>query len=252
MKANDIVISGYVSIKSVIESQSRDISRIYIEKKRYDAAMKSKLQVTDQRRYKALIESGAECVFMDEAEFNAVVGSRGSGGIAASVGERECIGLDEVIARKGYIAVLDGIEDPFNFAYSLRSLYAAGVDSVIIPARSFEGADETIIRSSAGASELVSLCRVEDIAQAVSELNRSGFYIASTAKNEKARDLYRVKLKKPLCLIFGGEKRGISREILDLSDCVIKLKYPRDCHYSLPACAAVSIISFECARRITE
>ena len=57
------------------------------------------------------------------------------------------------------------------------------------------------------------------------------------------------KLKKPICLIFGGEKRGINNEILEKSNMCVKIRYPRDCHYSLPACSAISIIAFEVARK---
>ena len=72
----------------------------------------------------------------------------------------------------------------------------------------------------------------------------------ATAKNAKAKDLNRCKFSRPLCLVFGGEKRGIKKEILDMSQLCIKIKYPRDCHYSLPACSAISIIAFECAKKM--
>ncbi len=248
---NKTILGGFVSVKSVIEAKSRQISTIFIEKTRYDKIMRSNLRVSEQRQYAALINSGAECKFLSTEDFEKIMPNANAGGIAAEVGERIFTPSEEVFSiRNGYIAMLDGIEDPFNFAYALRSLYASGVDAVILPERNFFTASDTVIRSSAGASELIKACVVTDLSAACKELKKRGYIIASTAKNEKAKDLYRCKLSRPLCLVFGGEKRGINKEILDISDMCIKIKYPRDCHYSLPACSAVSIIAFECARKL--
>lgn len=248
---NKTILGGFISVKSVIEAKSRQIYKIYIEKSRYEKVMRSDLRVPEQRQYNALLNCGAEISFVTSEEFSELTQNPNAGGIAAEVGERIFTPAEEILSiRNGYIVMLDGIEDPFNFAYALRSLYAAGVDAVILPERNFFSASDTVIRSSAGASELIKACCVSDLAEACKALKSNGYQIVSTAKNNKSKDLYRCKINKPLCLIFGGEKRGIKQEILDLSDQCIKIKYPRNCHFSLPACNAVSIIAFECARKL--
>ncbi|MBO4453251.1 MAG: RNA methyltransferase [Clostridia bacterium] len=249
---SEIIISGFVSVKSVIEAKSRIISKVLIERSRYESVTASSLRTTDKRRYETLKASGCEIEYLEKEEFERIVSNPLSGGIAAAVGERIYTPEEDFFASPGgYIAVLDGIEDPFNFAYSLRSLYASGVDGVIVPERSFFGSDDNVIRSSAGASELMNTCAVADTAEAVRILKTKGFTIASTAKEDGAKDLYRCRFKKPLCVVYGGEKRGIKREIIGMSDLLIRIKYPRDCHYSLPACSAVSVISFEIAQKLS-
>ena len=246
------IIYGFVSVKSVIDAKSRDIEKVYIERERYEKAMRSKLAVTEQRRYNALLSSGAEHTFLNSDEFRNIAPEDGAGGIAALVGPRKFTPAEKLLSlRGGYIAVLDGIEDPFNFAYALRSLYASGVDGVILPERNFFEASDVVIRSSAGASERINACCVPSLSSACSALKRSGYSIISTAKTSEAKDLYRCRFNRPLCVVYGGEKRGISKDIIDISDEVVKIKYPRDCHYSLPACSAVSIISFEIARKLS-
>lgn len=249
---NRTILGGFISVKSVIESKSREIFKVYIEKSRYDKIMSSDLRIPEQRQYSALLNSGAECVFLSSDEFENLIDNNNAGGIAAEVGERIFTPSEEVLSlRNGYIAILDGIEDPFNFAYALRSLYAAGVDAVILPERNFFTASDTVIRSSAGASELIKACCVSDLAEACKTLKKNGYTLCATAKTDKAKDLYSCKVSKPFCVIFGGEKRGIKKEILDMCDFCIKIKYPRNCHYSLPACSAISIISFECAKKLS-
>ncbi len=249
---NKTIIGGFVSVKSVLEAKSREIYKIYIEKERFDKIMRSNLRVPEQRQYDSLINSGVEIEYLSLEDFNDIMPNSLSGGIAAEIGDRIFTPCEEVFSLKnGYIVILDGIEDPFNFSYALRSLYAAGVDAVILPERNFFSASDTVIRSSAGASELIKACCVEDLATACDVLKSNGYQIVATAKNNSSKDLYRTKLKKPLCLIFGGEKRGIKKEILEKADMCLKIRYLRNCHYSLPACSAISIIAFECARKIS-
>lgn len=246
-----VILGGFISIKSVLESKSRPIYKIFIERTRFDNVMRSDLRVSEQRQYSALINAGVEYSLISQEEFNEIMPNANAGGVAAEVGERIFTPFEDVLnIKNGYIAVLDGIEDPFNFAYALRSLYASGVDAVILPERNFFTSSDTVIRSSAGASELIKACVVPDLAEACKELRSRGYFIVSTDKNNKAKDLYHARLSKPLCVVFGGEKRGIKQEILDISNLCIKIKYPRNCHYSLPACSAISIISFEVAKKI--
>ena len=245
------IIGGFVSVKSVLTSKSRQIFKIYLERERYEKIMKSNLRVSEQRQYLTLINSGCEYEFVNADAFEKIMPNSYAGGIAAEVGERIFKNADDILnIKNGYIAILDGIEDPFNFAYALRSLYAAGVDAVILPERNFFSATETVIRSSAGASELINACTVSNLEDVCLKLKTNGYTIASTAKASKSKDLYKCKINRPFCIIFGGEKRGIKQELLNMSDLCIELNYPRNCHYSLPACSAISVIAFECARKL--
>ena len=46
------LVGGFVSVKSIIESSSREIYRIIFEKNRYDSVMRSDLRKPEQRQYK--------------------------------------------------------------------------------------------------------------------------------------------------------------------------------------------------------
>lgn len=81
------------------------------------------------------------------------------GGIAAYVGNR-CFSSDNeaLEAPVPFTVLLDGIEDPYNFGYILRTLYAAGADWVVLPAPQFLHRSEIVIRASAGASDCSRCC----------------------------------------------------------------------------------------------
>ena len=49
-----------------------------------------------------------------------------------------------------FIAMLDGIEDPFNFGYAIRALYAAGVDGIVVRPRNWTTASSVVARVKCG------------------------------------------------------------------------------------------------------
>ena len=61
--------------------------------------------------------------------------------------------------------------------------------------------------------------------------------------------LGKCELKLPILLIVGGEKRGISREILDKCDILVKIDYPREFKASLSAASAATMFAYEIARQ---
>lgn len=250
---NKQIVAGFVSVKSILESHSREVYRILLEKERFDSVMRSTLRAAERRQYEMLLSCGVPVTYLSPEEFTETVQGSTAGGIAAEVGERQFRSLEELLSKKnGYFAILDGIEDPFNFGYALRSLYAAGVDGVILPERNFFTATETVVRSSAGASELLPCCTVPDLSEACATIKSQGIKLVSTAKNDKAKDVFHTNFRRPLCVIYGGERRGISAGVMEQCDAVVKIKYPRNCHYSLPACSAISILSFEIGRKLNE
>lgn len=246
------VLGGYISVRTAIEAKSRKVYKIILDEERYENIQKSNFHATEKRQYEALKKSGIPIDFVSRDAFLAVCDNPNAGGIACFAGERIYAELNEVLDQpNAYIVVLDGIEDPYNFGFTLRTLYAAGVDGVILPQRNFFSSDEIVVRSSAGASELLKIGVTDDLAGACRQAKEKGFMLVSTDKNDKAKDLYKVRLKRPICLVFGGEKRGISASIIDISDLIVKLKYPRECHFALSASSAVSIISFEVAKKLS-
>ena len=54
----------------------------------------------------------------------------------------------EIGAAIGFSAIIEGVEDPYSLGYSLRTLYACGCDSVILPRHLPSAADSTLCKAS--------------------------------------------------------------------------------------------------------
>ncbi len=239
---------------SALVSGSRKVYAVLLDKTRFDKVMKDKYHLAEKRQYNLLkrlcADKGVPSRFIS---FEGREGQFGTecGGIAAEVGERLFTSEQEVLAlTKPYLAALDGIEDPYNFGQVLRSFYASGVDAVIVPKRNFFTASAIVARASAGASELMRVCAVEDMELFCDKLKENGLKLYATAAEKNALDVFKAEYVRPLCVIFGGERRGISKKIMEKCDATLCINYPREVGVALSASSAAAVVAFEIGRRL--
>lgn len=164
------------------------------------------------------------------------------GGIVALCGDRTYADCSE-IATSGFWVLPDGVEDPYNLGFTLRSLYAAGADGVLLAPQNRLCVPGIVAKSSAGCSELLDI-RVCDIEDAVKQFKHAGYKVVCAGIRDSV-SIYQADLKKPLLLIVGGEKRGISRAVLDAADQIVRIDYGRTFNGSLSATSAATVIAFE-------
>ena len=174
---------------------------------------------------------------------------RTHGGILAEAGLlRYAEPVELAAGERPFVAMLDGIEDPYNFGYAIRSLYAAGADGLAVRRREWGESEATVVKASAGASELLPIAEVEGVESAADLFNENGLAVACTAKRD-ATPIYDADLSGPLFLLVGGERRGITREFLSRADLVLEIPYRRRFSLSLGTVAAVSVLAFEVMRQ---
>ena len=104
-----------------------------------------------------------------------------------------------------------------------------------------------VARSSAGASERFELFN-SDAISAVDIFKKKGFSIVC-AEEKTDNVLGKCPLKKPILLIIGGEKRGISSAVRDLADTLVKIEYSREFNASLSAASATTMFAYEIQRQ---
>ena len=235
---------GAISVLTVLENNSRVIEKIYLSN---PAKLKSDRKIARIKRLADDKNIPFELCSEDFIEENTIGSTHG--GLIAVVGERRYISIEEAFENKnGFVCLIDGIEDPYNFAYSVRSLYAAGVDSIILSPRNWMSAAGVCIRGSAGATELVGCAVYEDKDELISVAKKQGYKIVCADLDTEISHTAPV-LDKPLFLIVGGEKRGISRAFLDAAESIVKIDYGREFNMSLTAASAASILAFEVLRQ---
>ena len=241
------IFEGMTSIRAIIRSIDEGISDRRIEKIIFD---KSKLKKIGKEigYFRAISEKYGFIIEETDTETldSMTIGSS-HGGIIAIASERSFPALSGLSPKKnGVYVMIEGIEDPYNFGYSLRSLYAMGCDGVILGERNWMTAAGIVARSSAGASELLEFYRAEPT-EAVKFFRNHGYTIVCADENTD-KVLGKVELKLPIFLIVGGEKRGISASVLNDADILVKINYAREFRASLSAASAVTMFAYEINR----
>ena len=243
------IFEGMTAISSVISAIESSNSKRTIHSVLYNVdKKKSKYNELKFLEYKSK-DLGFEFLGVSHSIIDELANGKTHGGIIAICSKVEIPTLitPEQLLDKGFYIVLDGIEDPFNFAYAIRSVYAAGADGIIIPSYRFNDAQGLICKGSAGTSELIDIFEC-DISNAINIFKSKGYKVASAGIRDSV-SLYDADLKKPLLLVVGGEKRGISSEILSKSDMVIRVDYGKTFKGSLTASSAATVLAFEVYRQ---
>ena len=185
--------------------------------------------------------------YVDEVTIDSMTVGRTHGGIVAQCSARQLpILSNENVLDRGVYFILEGIEDPYNFGYAVRSLYAAGVDGVIVGARNWMGAAGVVARSSAGCSEMMDIYVSEPL-DAIDILSAKGYRILCAGIRD-SESLFDTDLSLPLCVVLGGEKRGISRSVLDRAEKIVRIDYGSSFGGSLSTAASAAVFGFEILR----
>ena len=241
------VFEGMTSISAVIKGFENNITDRSIQKILFDKSkIKAKSRELSFLKAKSY-QLGFEIEITESENIDKLTVGNTHGGIIALCGNRSLCKLSsECVNQYGVYFILEGVEDPYNFGYSIRSLYAAGVDGIIVGERNWMGAAGIVARSSAGTSELMNMF-VADPLEAISIFKSKGYTVISAGIRDSV-SLFDTSLSKPLLVILGGEKRGISRNVLDASDKIVRIDYGNTFGGSLSTAAASAVFAFEILR----
>ena len=176
-------------------------------------------------------------------------GFDGHQGIALVVEPRRFATPDEVLARaieRGeppFVLVLDSLEDPQNLGTVLRSAEAVGVHGVLFPTERQAPLSPAAVKASAGATEHLLLCPVDDLAGALSDLHVRGVRIMGSDADAPLT-ARQADLRGPLAIVVGSEGHGLSPAVRRRCDLMVRIPM-RGAIGSLNAAVAGSVLLFE-------
>ena len=239
-------LEGSISVLAALESKSRPIHNIYLR-----AGAPGRHERTWRSIELLAKEQAVNLSRVPSTVIDGLAEGKTHGGVLAEVGERRHIEPAELLAAAGavpFIVMLDGIEDPFNFGYAVRALYAAGAQGLVLRPRNWMSAANIVAKASAGATERIPSTIFDTADEAASFFREHGLSVVCTAQRQ-ATPLYEADLTMPLFMVIGGEKRGITRSFLAKADLRVQIPYQYRFPYSLPANSAAAVLGFEVMRQ---
>jgi tRNA (guanosine-2'-O-)-methyltransferase len=127
--------------------------------------------------------------------------------------------VDAVVSRRlrGLTVVLDQLEDAFNMAAVLRSCEAFGIQDVHVvenPDVPFAPHDKV----TQGCDKWLDVYRHRTFGACARSLRAAGFRICVSAVREDARSVFEMEYDRPLALVFGNERTGVTPDALAAAD----------------------------------
>jgi len=170
-------------------------------------------------------------------------------GVVAFIGTKHYSDISDILAiaekrnEKPFIIVFDEIEDPHNLGALIRSALCFGAHGGIIPKHHAASVNQTVTKTSAGASEYFPIAKVTNISATLDELREAGVWIfgadASSENSPSAADF-----RDSVALVIGNEGRGIRRLVKEKCDFLVRIPMAGSFD-SLNASVAGAILMYE-------
>ena len=155
--------------------------------------------------------------------------------------------FDENKNSSALLIILDHIEDPHNLGAIIRSAEAGGASGVIFAKRRSAVPNDTVIKTSAGASLRLPLIQVANINNTIEKLKKLNFWVVGLSEKSEI-SIYSEKLPERCVLVVGAEGSGLSRLVIENCDMLVKIPIKNEGVGSLNASVAAALGIFEWSR----
>lgn len=154
---------------------------------------------------------------------------------------------EEILQQGACLLLLDGLQDPGNLGTIIRTADAVGIEGILISKGSVDIYNPKVLRSTMGSIFHVPLAIGVDLQEMIPRLKDCGMRVlAAHLDGELA--YYEADWKGKVAIIIGNEANGISPEVADLADVLVKIPMPGRAE-SLNASVAACLMMYEILRQ---
>lgn len=234
-------VYGTHAVAEVVRVRPEQVQAVFVaEGRRADAALDTGLAQADlQPQTRAT------------AELNRLADGGRHQGVVALVGEYPYVALEDLLAdadaAQGPLVVLDQVQDPHNLGAIVRAAYGLGSSGLVLPQRRAAGVTAAVVRTSAGATEQLPICRVVNLVRALEQLRQAGWWLVGAAGGE-GEPPEALDLVDRAALVLGSEGKGLRPSTAKLCDFRVAIPMAGDLD-SLNVSVAAGVLLAEAARQ---
>lgn len=211
-------IEGKNPVKELLAG-SATIEKISVLDKTSDAEVRELVKIARDKKIKV--------EFVEKRVLDKLSETGHHQGIIAIYTEFEYADLDEVFAKNKaenkdvLFVILDEVLDPHNLGSVIRVAECAGATGVIIPARRSALVNETVVRTSAGATAYMPVIKVQNINQTIESLKKQNVWVY--ALDMDGAEMYKTNLTGDIAIVVGGEGEGVHSLTRKVCDGIISI-----------------------------
>jgi 23S rRNA (guanosine2251-2'-O)-methyltransferase len=233
-----MTIYGRNASKEALEDTTLTIYRLHLATSNRPTPQLDKMVAVAKSR-------GVEILYHSKRELSHISkNSKQDQGVALDIILPYSSNADEFIRNSSSyrVMVLDSIHNPQNLGMIIRSASAGYIDAVILPTKNSAQISPLVIKSSAGTLFKLPIIRTDSLIKTVKKFKKDGatlYTLSSHAKRSYRDEVYQDKT----LFIVGNETNGVSQNILNISDRVIKIPMNRGVK-SLNVAVTASLLAF--------
>ena len=243
--SNSNYIYGKNTVCEVLLKNSKRINKIYFQKGNFfDKRLKTIFEMAKENKINIQYTNLSKFneYFENEPNYQ---------GVVAQVSPVEYMELEEFLNIKKddfkRLVVLDGVQDPHNFAAIIRTVAAAGFDGVLVSNHRSCPINATVEKISSGAINHIPIIKTTSLSASLEYLKKQDFWVIATQMEAKDNYYEIDYTDMNFALVMGSEGKGISKTILNSADFTIKLESNFE---SLNVSATCAVIVYEALRQI--
>lgn len=152
--------------------------------------------------------------------------------------------IEEKENYKNRVLLLDGIQDPINLGRIIELCNAFNFDSLVLSEDTCDLYHEKCIENARENIYNVSIKR-SDIKKEINILKEKGFKIYATGLSSNTKDINDINPHDKMAFILGNEGSGISEDIFNMSDIVVKIDMNNIDSLNVAVAGAIVLYKFQ-------
>ncbi len=216
------LLMGRNSLRELLRSSPERIKNLYVQEQSAGSS--------GVRQELLALASQANCriQYLDARALSDMVHSDSHQGFVAELQAFEYADFNQLIEeqlhqQQSLIVCLDGVLDPHNVGAILRSAECFGASAVLWSKNRNPGVTPVVSKVSVGASELLPIVQVANLAQSLEKLKQSNYWIVLADAGPGSESLERFEFPERCALVLGAEGSGASELIRNKSDYLVKI-----------------------------
>ena len=213
-------------ITSLENKTVKELTRLHQKKYRTDSFLLSDEKLIQEAlktsHLKKLVYTGEQPFeFEDSLEvskevLNKIAGREGLSylGVSSFIEEKDDYGKR--------ILLLDHLQDPLNIGRIMEAAQHFGFDSLVLSEGCAEIYNEKCLLACKEGIYHLNICH-KDLDKEVIRLKEKGYRVYATGLSDDTKEMHEVKAEDKMAFILGNEGSGVRKELMDLSDNVMKI-----------------------------
>ena len=211
----DQLIMGIHAVREILLHAPERLLRVYSNEPQKPGRKSQLLDLCEKQ--------GIPIVHTSADALTKMTGSDSHQSVAAHVKGRSFLDVSAFLKRiegqdRSFVLMADQIFDPQNFGTLIRSAECLGADAIAWSKNRGSDITPVVAKSSCGASELLSLIRISNLAEAVGQFQDGGFDAVAALLEKDSQNAFSFEFSPRTLLIVGSEGEGIQPLIRKRAD----------------------------------